>query len=289
MARPSQPDASIGQFSAPNALVLCGVPRRLATDPEACVFALWFGCGLPGIPPLSVGSPPADPLPDPIPKTRREGTLNRLPHCKRWLEHWRHGRGDRRPGGGPERPARQRGLVRESGLVCRNSVRPDPDVRRRVGCTDRAARRRRSGRSPPASPDDPVGGLAPVVLELGRRARGGAHQRASSSHDPDGHGRGLTRAPDATAGTGASDPCPHRALRRFPSRQRCTVAHRRTFAGRWALASPTRPLVPIRWRSPPLRAASSSARRGQCRRPRRRCRARPARTRPGARGEAGRS
>ena len=68
-----------GRLYLPDADVLAEVLRRHTSTPEECFFGLWDGYGYPGVPLVAVGSPPADPLPDPIPAGVRQGPLLHLP------------------------------------------------------------------------------------------------------------------------------------------------------------------------------------------------------------------
>ncbi|MHB1511130.1 MAG: hypothetical protein ACYCST_18075 [Acidimicrobiales bacterium] len=69
-----------GRLYLPDADALAEDLRGFTATPEACFFGLWDGYGSLGVPATSQGSPPADPLPDPIPPAVRRGPLVRLPN-----------------------------------------------------------------------------------------------------------------------------------------------------------------------------------------------------------------
>lgn len=68
-----------GQLYLPDAEVLAEVLRGFTTTPEQCFFGLWAGYGFARTPLVREGSPPAAPLPDPIPDAVRAGCLVELP------------------------------------------------------------------------------------------------------------------------------------------------------------------------------------------------------------------
>ena len=68
-----------GRLSLPDAEALAGVLRCHTSTPEECFFGLWAGYGYPGMPLVPAGSPPAAPLPDPVPASVRQGPLLQLP------------------------------------------------------------------------------------------------------------------------------------------------------------------------------------------------------------------
>jgi hypothetical protein len=63
----------------PDAEALAEILRGFTTTPEQCFFGLWAGYGFAGTPLVREGSPPAAPLPDPIPEAVRAGPLVELP------------------------------------------------------------------------------------------------------------------------------------------------------------------------------------------------------------------
>jgi len=69
-----------GRLYLPDADALAQVLRGFTTTPEKCFFGLWHGYGFGGVPLTSRGSPPAAPLPDPIPAAVRDGPLVHLPY-----------------------------------------------------------------------------------------------------------------------------------------------------------------------------------------------------------------
>ncbi len=69
-----------GRLYLPDADALARVLRAFTTTPEECFFGLWDGYGFDGVPLTRQGSPPAPPLPDPIPTVIRQGPLVRLPN-----------------------------------------------------------------------------------------------------------------------------------------------------------------------------------------------------------------
>jgi len=69
-----------GRLYLPDAEVIAEVLRGCTSTPEQCFFGLWAGYGFGGTPFVSEGSPPAVPLPDPIPDAVRTGPLVELPH-----------------------------------------------------------------------------------------------------------------------------------------------------------------------------------------------------------------
>ena len=68
-----------GRLYLPDAEALAQVLRGFTTTPEECFFGLWDGYGFSGVSLTSPGSPPAMPLPDPVPVEVRQGPLVRLP------------------------------------------------------------------------------------------------------------------------------------------------------------------------------------------------------------------
>ncbi|MGH9088560.1 MAG: hypothetical protein ACRDYZ_10720 [Acidimicrobiales bacterium] len=69
-----------GSLFSPDAATLSRVLRAHTTAPEDCWFCLWAGYCWQGVPLTSEGSPPALPLPDPIPEAVRSGPQVVLPH-----------------------------------------------------------------------------------------------------------------------------------------------------------------------------------------------------------------
>ena len=68
-----------GRLYLPDAEVLAAILRRHTSTPEECFFGLWDGYGFAGVPLVAVGSPPAAPLPDPVPEAVRRGLRLHLP------------------------------------------------------------------------------------------------------------------------------------------------------------------------------------------------------------------
>jgi hypothetical protein len=68
-----------GRLYLPDADALCRILRDHMATPEECFFGLWAGYGFAGVPLVREGSPPAAPLPDPIPEAVRRGPLVCLP------------------------------------------------------------------------------------------------------------------------------------------------------------------------------------------------------------------
>jgi hypothetical protein len=68
-----------GRLYLPDADALCRILRDHTATPEECFFGLWAGYGFAGVPLVREGSPPAAPLPDPIPEAVRRGPLVCLP------------------------------------------------------------------------------------------------------------------------------------------------------------------------------------------------------------------
>lgn len=154
-----------GQLFTPDALVLAEVLRSFTTTPEACFFGLWAGYGFPGIPLVSVGSPPAGPLPDAIPSTVRDGPLVRLPHREYWLY----------TGGveaivvpaavGHGQSANLAWPTDRAWCVATEIDLSSTYVGGSAALIERLVTDSRI-EALPASPDDPVTGLAPVVADL---------------------------------------------------------------------------------------------------------------------------
>jgi hypothetical protein len=69
-----------GRLYLPDAGALAEILRGFTTTPDECFFGLWAGYGFAGTPFVSEGSPPAAPLPDPIPDAVRGGPLIELPN-----------------------------------------------------------------------------------------------------------------------------------------------------------------------------------------------------------------
>ena len=68
-----------GRLYIPDAEVLTEILRRHTATPEECFFGLWDGYGFAGVPFVAVGSPPAAPLPDPVPPEVRHRPRLQLP------------------------------------------------------------------------------------------------------------------------------------------------------------------------------------------------------------------
>lgn len=69
-----------GRLYLPDAEVITEVLARFTATPQECFFCLWDGYGFGGVPLTLVGTPPATPLPDPIPDAVRRGSHVKLPH-----------------------------------------------------------------------------------------------------------------------------------------------------------------------------------------------------------------
>lgn len=74
-----------GRLFLSDAEALSELLRGFTTTPDECFFCLWNGYAFGGVPLTLRGTPPALPLPDPVPDAVRQGRLVSLPDREYWL------------------------------------------------------------------------------------------------------------------------------------------------------------------------------------------------------------